>query len=631
MFDSIRNHKKYLMGFLLILIIPSFVLFGIQGFTRYTQNGETVASVDGHDISKADWDQEHRVEAQRLRQKAPNIDPKLLDSDLARYATLERMVRDRVLSAAVQKDNLYTSDQRLARALQQDPTIAALRKPDGSLDVERYTQLAARQGLTPEGFEARVRTDLSLQQVLGAVQSSGFAPSAVAQVSLNAYFERREVRVLSLAAKDFAAKVSPTAAEIEQFYKDNQNLFQAPEQIDAEYVVLDTNELAKGISLPEDDLKAYYKENVSRFSGDEERRASHILLNAPTTMPAAEREKVKTKAQALLEQVRKAPDTFAAVAKANSQDTGSASKGGDLEFFGRGAMVKPFEDVVFGMKKGEISNLVETEFGYHIVQLTDIKAPKQKSFEEMRPQIEADLKKQQAQKRFAESADAFGNMVYEQGESLKPAADHFKLDIKTVKGLTRQPVPGAGVLSNERLLGALFAPESVKSKKNTEAIETGSGQMTAARVVNYLPARTLPLAEVSEAVRSRLVAQRSAQMAKEEGARKLAAFKSGGDGGAMPASVVVSRDNLQNLAPQVVKAALSADPKQVPGWIGVDLGDQGYAVVKLEKVLPRANPAPKNQEVQQYAQWWDSAEAQAHYEALKQRFKVKILVPEPKQ
>lgn len=630
MFDSIRNHKKYLMGFLLILIIPSFVLFGIQGFTSFNERGEAVATVDGHDIGKGEWDQAHRAESQRMREQMPNLDAKLLDSDAAKYATLERMVRDRVLAAAVQKDHLYTSDQRLARALQEDPNIAALRKADGSLDVERYTQLVARQGLTPEGFEARVRSDLSLRQVIAGVQSTGFAPPSLAQVSLNAFFERREVRVLPLAAKDFAAKVSLTDADIEQFYKDNQALFQAPEQIDVEYVVLDASELAKGLTLNEDDLRTYYKENVARLSGDEERRASHILLNAASSAPAAEREQVKAKAQALLEQVRKAPETFAAVAKANSQDPGSASKGGDLEFFGRGAMVKPFEDVVFGLKKGEISNLVETDFGYHIIQLTDIKAPKQKSFEEMRAQIEGDLKKQQAQKRFAESADSFGNMVYEQAESLKLAADHFKLEVKTAKALTRQPVPGAGVLSNERLLAALFAPDAVQSKRNTEAIETASGQMTAARVVAHAPARTLPLAEVRENVRARLVAQRAAALAKEEGAKKLAALKAGSDTSALPASVVVARNSAQGVPPQALKAALSADPKQLPAWVGVDMGDQGYAIVKVEKVLPRATPAANNQEIQQYAQWWSTAEAQAHYELLKQRFKVKILVPEPK-
>jgi peptidyl-prolyl cis-trans isomerase D len=629
MFDSIRNHKKYLMGFLLILIIPSFVLFGIQGFTDGNQSGETVATVDGQDISKAEWDQAHKVEAQRLRESMPNIDAKLLDSDGARYASLERLVRDRVLAVAAQKDHLFTSDQRLARALQEDPSIAALRKPDGSLDVEGYRQLVARQGLTPEGFEARVRSDLSVRQVTGGVQSSGFAPPALAQVSLNAFFERREVRVLPLAASDHAAKVVPTDAEIEQFYKDNQALFQAPELIDVEYLVLDAAGLAQSVTLNEDALRAYYKENMALLSGDEERRASHILLNAPKSAPAAEREKIRAKAQALLEQLRKAPETFAAVAKAESQDPGSATKGGDLEFFGRGAMVKPFEDVVFAMAKGAISDVVETDFGFHIIQLTDIKAPKQRSFEEMRPQIEADLKKQQGQKLFAENADNFGNLVYEQADSLKPAADSLKLELRTAKGLTREPVQGSGVLANERLLAALFAPESVQNKRNTEAIETASGQLTAARVVQHTPARTLPLAEVRDSVRARLVAQRAAQLAKEEGVKKLAALRAGSDATALPASVVVSRDNPQGLAAPVLKAALSADAKQLPAWTGVDLGQQGYAIVKVEKLLPRAVPAAQNQEVQQYAQWWTAAETQAHYELIKERFKVKILVPEP--
>ena len=629
MFDSIRNHKKYLMGFLMILIVPSFVLFGIQGFTDFNQSGETVATVDGQDISKADWDQAHRVESQRLRESMPNIDAKLLDSDGARYASLERLVRERVLAVAAQKDHLFTSDQRLARALQDDPNIAALRKPDGSLDVEGYRQLVARQGLTPEGFEARVRSDLSVRQVTGGVQSTGFAPPALAQVSLNAFFERREVRVLRLAASDFASKVTPTDAEIEQFYKDNQALFQAPELIDVEYLVLDAAGLAQGVTLNEDALRAYYKENVALLSGDEERRASHILLNAPKSAPVAEREKIRAKAQALLEQLRKAPTTFAAVAKTESQDPGSATKGGDLEFFGRGAMVKPFEDVVFAMAKGAISDVVETDFGFHIIQLTDIKAPQQRSFEDMRPQIEADLKKQQGQKLFAENADNFGNLVYEQADSLKPAADSLKLELRTAKGLTRQPVQGSGVLANERLLAALFAPESVQNKRNTEAIETASGQLTAARVVQHTPARTLPLTEVRDNVRARLVAQRAAQLAKEEGVKKLAALRAGTDTTALPASVVVGRDNPQGVAAPVLKAALSADAKQLPAWTGVDLGQQGYAIVKVEKLLPRAAPAAQNQEVQQYAQWWTAAETQAHYELIKERFKVKILVPEP--
>ena len=631
MFDTIRNHKKYLMGFLLILIIPSFVLFGIEGYTRFNESGEPVASVDGQEITKAEWDQAHQVESQRLREAMPTLDAKLLESDEARYATLERLVRDRVLATAAQKLNLFTSDQRLASELQQNEAIAALRKPDGSLDVEAYRALVARQGMTPEMFEARVRADLSQRQVAQSIVGSGFATVGLATVSLNAFFERREVQIARFNSADFAARVKPTDAEIETFYNANGPLFQAPEQADIEYLVLDAASLQASLALNEADVRAYYDQNAGRLAGAEERRASHILLSVPAGAPAADKEAVRAKAAALLEQLRKNPATFAEVAKAQSQDPGSAANGGDLDFFARGAMVKPFEDVAFSLSKGGSADLVETEFGFHIIQLTDIKTPPQRSFESMKPEIEAELKQQQAQKQFAEAAETFSNLVYEQADSLKPAADRLKLEIRTAQGVQRQP-QGAGVLANERLLAALFAPDAIDKKRNTEAIETGSNQLVAARVVKHSPARTRPLDEVREAVRARLVAQRAAELAREEGEKQLQAWKAGGTATGLSAAQTVSRENAQGLAQPVLTAALSADPKSLPAWVGVSLGNEGYAVVKVEKVLPReARPAQAlTQEVQQYSQWWASAESQAYYEALKTRFKARILVNEPK-
>jgi peptidyl-prolyl cis-trans isomerase D len=259
-------------------------------------------------------------------------------------------------------------------------------------------------------------------------------------MALNAYFEKREIQLARFNAADFAAKLTPTDADLEQFYKANEKLFQAPEQASIEYVVLDLDTVKKESDRqPEADLKTYYDQNIQRLSGTEERRASHILIASPKTAPAADREKAKAKAQELLALVKKSPDTFADVARKNSQDPGSAPNGGDLDFFARGSMVKPFEDAAFAMKKGDISDVVESEFGYHVIKLTDIKAPKQRSFEEMKPELEAELKKQQAQKKFAETADAFTNGVYEQSDSLKPVADRLKLEIKSAAKVTRQP------------------------------------------------------------------------------------------------------------------------------------------------------------------------------------------------
>lgn len=632
MFDFVRKHMKIMMGVMFLLIIPSFVLFGIDGYNRSREKSETVARVAGYDITQGEWDGAHKAESDRLRASSPKLDAKLLDSPQARYATLERLVHDRVLAQAADQFKLTTSDARLARDLQEDPTIASLRLPNGKLDMERYRQLAASQGMTPEGFEARLRRDLSIGQVQAGVNNSGFAVAAVADVALNAFFEKREVQIANFATADFAAKVNPGEAELEAFYNANQAQFQAPEQASIEYVMLDLDAVKKSISINEADLKSYYEQNAARLSGKEERRASHILINAAKGVPAADRQKARARAEELLQVVRKAPDSFAEVAKKNSQDSGSAANGGDLDFFARGAMVKPFEDAVFAMKKGDISAVVESDFGYHIIQLTDIKTPKQRSFEELRADIESDLKTQQAQRKYAETAEVFTNGVYEQSDSLKPVADKLKLEIKTAANVMHKPAAGVtGVLANTKFLAAIFGPDAVQKKHNTEAIETAPSQLVAGRIKQYTAERTLPFADVHSLVRERVIAARAAELAKKEGLGKLAAWKASPASAVMPTALTVARDQSQNISPQVLAAALRADASSLPVFVGVDLGAQGYAVVRVNKIVPRPAPAQAaaKQDREQYAQWWTGAENQAYYALLKERFKAEIMVARP--
>ena len=632
MFDFVRKHTRMMQFLLFILIVPSFVLFGVDGYNRSQEKGELVVKVDGREIHQAEWDAAHKLEVDKLRQQMPTLDPKLLDSPESRYATLERLVRDRVLVAAAAKSNLATSDQRLARELQQNELIASLRTPDGKLDMERYRQLVGAQGMTPEMFENQVRQDLAVRQVLGAVNATGAATPAQANISLNAYFEKREVQIARFGTSDYASKVNPTDAEIESFYKANPQLFQAPEQANVEYLVLDVNSVMKDMTVSEADLKTYYDQNAARLAGQEERRASHILVSASKTAPAAEREKAKARADELLALARKSPDSFADLAKKNSQDPGSAPNGGDLDFFARGAMTKPFEDAAFALKKGELSGVVESEFGYHIIKLTDIKAAKSRSFAELRPELEADLKKQQAQRKYAESAEAFSNAVYEQADGLKAVAERFKLELRTATNLQRKPATGAsGVLASPKFLDAVFSADSVDKKRNTAAVETASSQLVSGRITQYTPARTLPLAEVKDKVRERLVATRGAEMARKEGTDKLAAWKAAPASAAMPPAAVITREDSQKYPSMLIEAAMRADTTALPAFVGVDLGPQGYAVVKVNKAMPRDPPVPElaAQERQQYTQWWSTAESLAYYNLLKERFKTQILVAKP--
>jgi peptidyl-prolyl cis-trans isomerase D len=632
MFDFVRKHTKIMMFVMFLLIIPSFVLFGIDRYSRMSEKGVAVARVGGQDIGQAEWDSAHKAETDRIRASMPSVDPKLLDSPEARFAVLERLVRERVMMEAADKLKLVTSDARLARELQQDATIASLRRPDGSMDMERYRQLVASQGLTPEGYEARVRRDIALSQVDAGVTGSGFAVPALADVALNAFFETREIQLARFTAADFAVKISPSDADLETFYKGNPALFQAVEAANIEYVVLDLDAVKKNITINEADLKAYYEQNVARLSGTEERRASHILITAAKDAPAADREKARARAQELLLAVRQAPGSFAEVAKNNSQDPGSAKAGGDLNFFARGAMVKPFEDAAFALKKGEISEVIASDFGFHIIQLTDIKSPKQRSFEELRASIESDLKTQQASAKFAESAEAFTNGVYEQSDSLKPVAERLKLEVKTATGVARKPdTATTGVLANAKFLNAIFNPDAIEKKRNTEAVETGPSQLAAGRVTQYTPAQTRPFAEVRDVVLAKVIAIRAAELAKKEGQEKLVAWKAAPASAAMPAAVVVSRVQPQNVPSVVLDVAMRTDTSSLPQFAGVDLGAQGYAIVKINAVVARpvqAEAAAK-QDRAQYSQWWTQAESLAYYNVLKERFKGQIKVTRP--
>ena len=628
MFDFVRKHTKIMQFLLFLLIFPSFVLFGLEGYSRMREKGAVVATVNGTDILQPELDNAHKIQVDRMRAAMPNLDAKLFDSSIAKQATLDRLVRERLLQVAAQKMHLGVSDQRLANELQQNPNIAGLRRPDGSLDLERYRQLLATQGLTPESFEAQVRSDLSTRQVMAGLGITSFATPVLADVTLNAFYEKRQIQVAKFTAADFTAQIKPTDADLEDYYKANGEKFKSAERADVDFVILDLAAIQKTVTVPEAELKNFYEQNLARLANLEERRASHILINADKAAPAAERDKARAKAQEILATLKQSPDKFGELAKKFSQDTGSANKGGDLDFFARGAMVKPFEEAAFSLKKGETSDVVESEFGFHIIRVTDIKQPKQKSFEESRASLEVDARRQLAQRKFAEAADQFTNLVYEQSDSLKPAADKLKLEIQHAKGVGTEPVPAASgtAMNNPKFLAAIFSSDTIEKKRNTEAIELAPNVLASARITNYQPARILPFADVKDKVREQVVAQKALERAKQEGESNLAQWKASPDKAKLAASVVVSREQKQQLSDAVIEAALRANSQTLPAWVGVDLGGSGYAVVKVEKILPRetVDASQHSRERQKYMQWWAGAEEASYYRWLKDKFKVEI-------
>ena len=631
MFESIRKYSKVLMYPLFLLIILSFVLVGVNQ-NYFTEKSPVVAKVNGKDITQMDWDNAHRLQTDRMRQQDPNMDAKWMDGPEARYLTLERMVRDQVIETAVQKMHLTIDNASLARALQDIPQIAALKKPDGSLDVEAYRALVGAQGMTPEGFEAGMRRDLAARQVLGGVSNTAFVTDAQTKLAVDALYQQREIQLANFNAKDFTSQVKVADADVETFYKNNQELFRQTEQSTIEYVVLNADAVKSMIKPSEDDLRTYYKENLSRFMDKEQRRASHILINAPQSMSAADRDKAKQRAEELLAEVKAHPEQFADIAKKNSQDTGSAVNGGDLGFFKPGDMVKPFEDAAYALKTGEISGLVSTEYGFHIIKMGEIKTPKTPTFEELRAKIEAEVLAQQVQRKYAEVAETFSNMVFEQSDSLKPVAEKLGLKIQTAEHVTRAPAVGAtGALANPTFLEALFSNDATQNKRNTEAIEVAPSTLASGRVVSHADARILPLEEVKAKARDLYVAQQSAELARKAGEAKLEAWKADAAGANLGAPLVVSRQEAKGQAPAVLNAAMHAKVGDAAAWTGVDLGSEGYAVVRVNKIVPRAEDSAEMRlrQKQEFERYEGSAETLAYYSLLKERFKVQIKVPRP--
>jgi peptidyl-prolyl cis-trans isomerase D len=624
MFEFVRTHNRLLFLVMVLLIFPSFVFFGVQGYNMKDSATGAVARVDGRKITRAEWDAFHRQQADRARQAG--LDPKLLDSPQMRKESLDMLIRDRVLYAAAQDQKLTVTDDALRREILRIPELAQLKAPDGSIDIGAYKAFLSQRGFTPESFEAGLRQDALLSQVLAGGASLVPESAAPARVAADSVLQRRKIQLQVFEAKDYAAKVTPTPEQLDEHYKRNEAAHRTTEQAVIEYVTLDAEALKKGVTVTPEQAKQYYEQNVARYTSIEERQAAHILIVAEASASADQKKAAKEKADVVLAEVRKSPDQFAALAKKHSQDPGSAPQGGDLGFQRREAWVPAFANAVFAMKPGEISNLVETDFGFHIVRLQATRGGERKPFEAVRAEVEDEIRKQQAQKVYGESTDAFGNTAYEQPDSLQPLVDKFKLEKKTAT-VSRAPALGsAAPLDSAKLLDAVFGDDVLKNKRNSQAIETGRSNLTVARLVEHRPSRVRPFDEVKDQVRASYVEQQAAELARKDGEARLAQLKTSSDVAGLGAVIEVSRPKPDAAPFEVMRAALEA-PLPLPQVLGVSLGARGYAVVRVIEALPPAPDAPEiAQLAPRYTQAWASAQSAAHVEALKKRMSTEILV-----
>ncbi|MFP4891361.1 SurA N-terminal domain-containing protein [Paraburkholderia sp. EG304] len=631
MLDFFRNHQRLMMFMLILVILPGLGFVGIQGFRGFFDESANVASVNGHKITRVEYDDAMRQQLDRGRQMlGAQFDMKSFDTPERRRQMLDGMIEQRVLADETQRLHLTASDDAVRRALLSDPVISSLKNPDGSIDLERYKQLLAMQGMTPDQYDERMRYNLAMQQLPASIAASAFTSKTLAQHLTELAQQQREVQGIAFHPHDYEAKIQPTDAQLQAYYDAHRNDFATPATATIQYLVMSPATLGASVQPSDADLKKYYDDNIAHFRTEGQVRASHILIAAPKDTSAADKAKAKQKAEELLAQLKAHPDQFAQIAQQNSQDPGSASKGGDLGYFGRGMIAggQAFDDAVFALKKDEISGIVQTDFGFHIIKVTDVKPAVTKSFDEVKEQITRELKTQLASKAFTDGSEGFASLVYEKAKSLQPAADKFKLQIQTAT-VTPQPdakLPPDSPLNNPKFLAAVFANDSVSAHNNTQAIDVGNNTLIAARVTDYKPAAVPAFDAVKDAVRQKVIAEQANEAAHKDGAAKLAEFEKSKATAGFSSPLKVSRNDAQGVPPAALSAIYKVDAQKLPAYVGVDLGDDGYAIYRVNQIVPPAATDAQHLAVaqQQIAQVDSQSQAEAYLKALRERSKVQF-------
>ncbi len=594
MLDAIRKHTTgWMAKAILALITVPFALFGIDSYLNQAGSNVAVAKVNGDKISIQEYG--NAIENVRNRMQADGkVDAAMLDSPQLKQSVLDGLITRRLVNAEINKSNFKISDEQLSQHILGMPEF----QDGGKFSEEIYQKTLAQNKLTATKFENEQRNNLLTQQARDGLAALVFVPKSIAAQTLQFAHQQREVSAAEIKTAQYLSQVKVTPEQIKAYYDLHKDKFVVPEQVKLEFALLSAAGLVAQMKVDDAEVKEFYDANTAKFQNDEQRHASHILIGigGGTNKDKAA---AKEKAAGILAELKKNPKLFAELAKKYSQDP-SGAKGGDLGTFGRGAMVKPFDDAVFSMKVGQISDLVESEFGYHIIRLDGISG-QNTSFDSLKLQIKGELSWQKAQAKYAELADDFSNTVYEQSGSLKPAADKFGLQLQTSGWLSRDD--GAKFFKNEKLMNAAFSDAALKEKRNTEAIEISPNNMVSARVIDHKDSAPRSFDEVKGGIEAVLKLEQAVKLATDKGIADLAKLKAGDAGKDLEwiPPVMVDRKNAQGLTDIVMSQVFKMDASKLPAYAGFVNGKSSYTIVKILSVsdaLAKDDEAKKTAEAE---------------------------------
>ncbi|MDX1749165.1 MAG: SurA N-terminal domain-containing protein [Methylophaga sp.] len=575
MLHFIRDRAQgWIAWFIVGLISIPFALWGVNSYV----SGPTdtiVAEVNGEEITQtALLEAVQRYRDQMRQMMGEEFNPEMFDNAEIRYVVLDDLIDQQLIRSAADELGLRISDRQIAQFIQQTPAF----QRDGTFDSEQYQMVLARAGFTPTSYEASLRDDLLGQQLIQSVEGSTLVSEVEVERLLKLENQQREIAFGVVKLEDFLDDTEVDEADVRGFFDANQSSFTSPEQISLDYLELSLDDISTQVEVSEEQLQQYYVDNKAQFVGPEQRRASHILIE-----DNEESEQILAEIQTKLEEGQRFED----LAETYSIDVGSAASGGDLGAIQRDVMEPAFEEAVFALENvGDISEPVKTEFGYHIIQLTDIDQSSNVEFADVKEKVEQQYKRQQAERQFYDKAEELANLTYENPETLDIAAETLGLDIKTSGKFTRSG--GSGIAENQEVVKAAFSDDVLNQELNSQVLELSDTRLVVVRKNSHVDATLLPFDSVAPAITEQLRYQRASDLAYIQGESRLQELKSGASASQVfpdtwqPATYY-GRDS-QDISAQILDQAFRLPNAESTQYAGFTADNGNYVVIAVSNV-----------------------------------------------
>lgn len=565
-------------------VILSFALAGIGGYLGQTTE-QPVAEVNGVKISQTEFSRAFQNERARLEQQFGEYfaqiaaDPNYMAQ--IRQGVVDRLVQQELQTQLAAELGLRVSDDSVKKAILELPYFQI----GGQFNNDRYLQVIRQMNFQPDAFREYLREEMTRNQLISAVAGTDFALNSELASAVALQQQTRSIDYVVISKESLQENVAVSEQEIADYYDLNTSQFLAPEQVSVSYIDLNAANLTLDSNVSEADVKAYYEQNSAQYIEPEKRRVSHILVDNSEDDDSA-----KAKAEDLLAQLQQGAD-FAALAESSSDDIVSAEMGGDLDWIERDMMDPAFEDAAFALaNKGDYSDVVQSEFGYHIIQLTDIQSEQVKAYDAVKADLRTELERTAKVNAFYEKQTEMGAIAFEISDTLIDAAEVAGVEVQTTELVDRNALPAP--LNTPAVTAVIFSPDVLEDKMNSEVIEVGDEHVVLVRVKEHKPAATKPLADVSEQIKARLVSQKASELAKEKATTLYAEIEAG-----KSLNDLVTEQGLElrqeaaltrqayTVSPAIVQHAFKmAHPTDTPVVEKVELNNGDAAIVALKAV-----------------------------------------------